>query len=209
MSRTAHVIHHFFAAILLKRFTNARAESLQHFVPRSPRPFPTAARAGTLHRIKDAIGIMNLRNRRRPLRAKTTAARRVLGIAFKLCDLTCFFIDVGKKSARRFAVKTDGRNKLEMFFDAPRPCCGIELDPVVPLLDRRIRREVTAVALEIGHCSISVLRGLASCSGRFVQPSRSTIQKLKVQPKPERSRLRLRCGSAHPATDQPTKAAAE
>jgi hypothetical protein len=39
-----------------------------------------------------------------------------------------------------------------MFFDATRPGLGIEFNPVVPLLHRRIRGEVATVALEIGHC---------------------------------------------------------
>jgi hypothetical protein len=39
-----------------------------------------------------------------------------------------------------------------MFFDAPRPRFRIEFNPVIPLLRRRVRREMAAVALEIGHC---------------------------------------------------------
>jgi hypothetical protein len=39
-----------------------------------------------------------------------------------------------------------------MFFDATRPSFRIEFDPVVPFLHRRIRGEVAAIALEIGHC---------------------------------------------------------
>src|SRR5271156_2851469 len=92
--RTAHVVHHFFAAIFLKRFAYARAESLQHFVPRSSRPLSAAARAGTLHRIKDAIGIMNLGDRGRTLRAKPSAAGGMLRISFELCYLSGFLIDV-------------------------------------------------------------------------------------------------------------------
>ncbi len=152
VSRAAHVVHDFFAAIFLKRFADARAESLQHFVPRGPRPFPAAARPGALHRIKDAIGIVNLRDRGRSFRTKASAARRMLRVAFKLRNLSRFLIDVGEKSASRFAVEADGGNKLIMLFDAARPGCGIVLDPIVPLLDRRARRKMAAVALEIGHC---------------------------------------------------------
>jgi hypothetical protein len=39
-----------------------------------------------------------------------------------------------------------------MLFDATRPSFGIEFNPVVPLLNRRVRREMAAIALEIGHC---------------------------------------------------------
>src|SRR6266481_6630238 len=83
----SHVIHDFFAAIFLKRFADARAESLQHFVPRSPRPLPAPAWPRPLHWIKDAIGIMNLSDRCRPLRAKPSTAGRMPRVAFKLRDL--------------------------------------------------------------------------------------------------------------------------
>ena len=151
VSRAAYVIHDLFAAIFLKRFAHARAESLQHFVPRSPRPFSATPRPGALHRIKDAIGIMNLRDRRRALRAKASATGWMLRVALELRDLSGFFIDVGKKSARRLAVEANGRNKLVMLLDAARPGLSIVLDPIVPLFDRRVGREMTAVAFEIGH----------------------------------------------------------
>src|ERR1700689_1114200 len=69
MARTAHVVHDLFATIFLKGLADARAEGLQHFIPRGPSPFPSAPRPRTLHRIKDAIGIMNLRDRCRTLGA--------------------------------------------------------------------------------------------------------------------------------------------
>src|ERR1017187_10522712 len=148
----AHVVHNFFAAIFLKSFADARAESLQHLFPRRARPFPFAAPAGTLHRIEDAIRVMNLSDRRWPFRAQTSAARWMLRVAFKLRNLPGFLIDIGKKSAGRFAVKADGGNKLIMLLDATRPGFRIELDPIVPLLDRRASSEMAAVAFEIGHC---------------------------------------------------------
>jgi hypothetical protein len=95
---------------------------------------------------------MNLRDRGRTFRAKTSAAGGMLRIAFKLRNSPDFLIDVGKKPARRFAVETDRGNKLVVFLDAARPSFGIVLDPIVPLLDGRLRGEVAAVALEIGHC---------------------------------------------------------
>src|SRR6266852_9746974 len=90
LSGASHVIHDFFAAIFLKRFADARAESLQHLVPGSAGPLPAPARAGPLHRIKDAIGIVNLSDRSRALRTKTPATSRMLRVAFKLRDLPRF-----------------------------------------------------------------------------------------------------------------------
>src|SRR5713226_3216470 len=152
LSWASHVIHDFFATIFLKRFADARAESLQHLVPRSPRPLPAPARPRPPHRIKDAVGIMNLSDRRRTLRTKPSAACWMLRVTFKLRDLSRFLIDIGEKSASRFAVEAYGGNKLVMFFNAARPRSGIEFDPVVPLLHRRVRGEVATVALEISHC---------------------------------------------------------
>src|ERR1700691_893696 len=151
MARAAHVVHDLFATIFLKGLPDARAESLEHLIPRSPSPFPTAPRPRTLHRIKDAIGIMNLRDRCRPLGAKASAACGVFGIAFKLRDLSVFFIDIREKSARRFAIEADRRNKLIMPLNTTRPGFGIILNPVIPLLNRRVRREMAALPFEIGH----------------------------------------------------------
>ena len=69
VARTAHVIHHFFAAPFLNRFANARAERFQHFSPRSARPLPGSARPAALHGIKNAIRIVNLIDGRRTLGA--------------------------------------------------------------------------------------------------------------------------------------------
>src|SRR6266446_3703958 len=110
LSGASHVVHDFFTAIFLESFADARAKSLQHFVPRSPRPLPAAAWPRPLHGIKDAIGIMNLSDRGRPLRAQPSAAGRMLRVAFKLSDLSGFLIDVGEKPASRFAVEADGGN---------------------------------------------------------------------------------------------------
>src|SRR6266851_2964682 len=126
LSGASHVIHDFFATIFLKRFADARAESLQHLVPRSPRPLPAPARAGPLHRIKDAIGIVNLSDRSWAFCTEPSATGRMLRVALKLRDLSGCLIDIGKKSASRFAVEADGRNEVVMLFDATRPGVGIE-----------------------------------------------------------------------------------
>src|SRR5260370_1169947 len=152
LERRGSMTASFAPAIFLEGFGDARSESLQHFVPRSPRPLPAPARPRPLHRIKDAIGIMNLRDRRRAFRAKASAARWMLRVAFKLRDLSGCLIDVGKKPAGRFAVEADGGNEVVMLFDAARPCFSIEFNPLIPVLDRRIREKVAAVAFKIGHC---------------------------------------------------------
>src|ERR1700716_3521400 len=105
LSGASHVVHDFFATIFLKRFADARTESLQHLVPRSPRPLPAPARPRALHRIQNAIRIMNLRDRGWPLRTKPPATCGMPWVALKLRDLPRFLIDVGEKPASRFAVE--------------------------------------------------------------------------------------------------------
>src|SRR3974390_1703860 len=73
------------------------------------------------------------------------------GIAFELFNPAGGFVDIGQQSARGLTVKANGRHKLVVLLDAPRPLLRIEFDPVVPFLDRRAISEMTAVALEIGH----------------------------------------------------------
>src|SRR5271156_1406256 len=90
----AYMVHDFFAAIFLEGFADARAESFQHFVPRGARPFATAARTVTLHGIEDAIGIVNLGDRRRAFRTQASATGGMFRVAFELIDPAGFFVDV-------------------------------------------------------------------------------------------------------------------
>src|SRR5208282_2054784 len=152
VSGTAHVVHDFFATVFLKCLAHALAESLQHLVPGSAGPLPSTARAGALHGIEDAIGIVNLGDGGRAFRAQAPAAGGMLGITFKLRDLSGSLIDIGKKAAGGLTVEADGGNELIMLFDAAGPRFGIVLNPIVPLLDRRTKGKVAAVALKIGHC---------------------------------------------------------
>src|SRR5271154_6289244 len=158
MSGPADVVHDLFATVFKKRFANARAKSFEHLVPGSPGPFSASARPGPLHRIKNAIGIVYLGNSRGTFCAKTSAARWMFRIAFKLIDPPGFLIDVGEKAASRLTVKADRRNQLVVLFDASRPSCGIVLHPVIPLLNRRVGRKMTPVALKVRHCEISILQ---------------------------------------------------
>jgi hypothetical protein len=75
----------------------------------------------------------------------------MLWISLKLRDLSGGFINVGEKSASRFAVEADGWYELIMLFDATRPSHRIVLNPIVPLFDGRVRLEMAALALEITH----------------------------------------------------------
>src|SRR5215469_8945632 len=66
MPRTSDVIHDFFAAAFLNRFADAGSERLQNFVPRGSSPLPCTSFSDALHRIQNAIGIVNLIDRGGP-----------------------------------------------------------------------------------------------------------------------------------------------
>ena len=127
------------------------AEGLQHFLPAmSASHLPCRRAAPTaFHRIKNAIRIVNLIDRRRPLGAQPPAAGGMHWVALKLRDLPGFFVDIGQQPASRFAVETNRGNQRVMFLDPPRPSLGIVLNPVVPLLHRRSRGKMAAVAFKI------------------------------------------------------------
>jgi len=61
------VIHDFIPSILDDRFANPRRDIVKGRVPGGALPFAFAAFAGALEWIKNAIGIMYLVERRRPL----------------------------------------------------------------------------------------------------------------------------------------------
>src|SRR5271166_3241304 len=96
VSGASNVVHDFFAAIFLESFADTRTEGLQHFVPRSPSPLSAAPRTGTLHRIQDAIGIMNLSDGGGAFCTKASTARGMHRVAFELRNFARFLVDIGE-----------------------------------------------------------------------------------------------------------------
>src|SRR5262249_24086734 len=105
---------------------------VQHLIPTDALPFAFAAFTGTLQGIKNAIGIGNLVERRRPFGAIASAAPGILGIAFELLDCSRLFVDVRQQPARRFAFEACRRHQLVMALLALRPGLRIELSPIIP-----------------------------------------------------------------------------
>src|SRR4029079_4473935 len=83
--------------------------------------------------MQDAVGVVDLIDRRGTLRAQATAACRVEGIAFKLADLVGFFVDISEEATGRFAVEAGCRHESRAAFDLlGRPLVWIDLDDIVP-----------------------------------------------------------------------------
>ena len=92
----ANVIHDLVAPVFNDRFANARGDIVKRRVPGSLFPFSCAAFTGALEWKQNAIGIVNLVERRRAFGAVSAARTRVFRIAFKLLDLAGDLVDVGK-----------------------------------------------------------------------------------------------------------------
>ena len=91
----------------------------------------------------------------------------MFGVAFKLSDGERFWIDIGQQAAGRLAVKTGGGNQHRALFDALRPGARIQLDPIVPALLGRKRREVVVTGAGIESLPPR-LRILASGGHAFI-----------------------------------------
>src|ERR1043165_1078093 len=107
---TSDVIHDLTFAVFDDRFPNSSSQIVKHLIPTNALPFPFAAFAGTLQRVKNAIRIGNLIERRRTFRAIAPAAPRIFRISFKLLNLSRLFVDVGEQSARRLTIETSRRD---------------------------------------------------------------------------------------------------
>src|SRR6185503_312063 len=107
----AYVIHDFVTTVFDQGVADFRGEGFEHFIPRGSFPLTFAARADSLQREEYALGIVNLIDCRRAFGAVASARPGMQRIAFELLDLTCVLIDVGEKSASRFAIKASGRHK--------------------------------------------------------------------------------------------------
>src|SRR5207247_4622542 len=107
---TPDVIHDLVATIFDDGFANARGDIVEDSIPTDAFPFTFTAFARALQRIKNAIGIGDLIQRRRTFGAITSAAPRILRIAFELLNLVGLFIDIGQQPARGLAAETSGRH---------------------------------------------------------------------------------------------------
>src|SRR6185503_16430256 len=142
------------------RLADARGDVGHRLVPRDALPAVLAALPGALQRVEDAVGIVDLVEGRRPLRAVAPARARVLGVALELTNFERLAVHVGQQAAGRLAVEARRRHQHVVALDALRPRPRVELDPVVPALARRVGAERRAARAGVEGLA-AALRGAA------------------------------------------------
>src|SRR2546430_16625595 len=108
-------------AIFDNCFANASSNIVERFVPTYLLPFSLASLARAFQRMKYAIRIVDLIQRRRPFGAVAPARSGMLRVAFELLNLTRRLVDVGEQSTRRLAVKAGRRRQQVTPLFAPGP----------------------------------------------------------------------------------------
>ena len=141
-ARPPNVIHDLVATIFDNRLANPRRNIIKRLVPTDAFPFSFAPFASALQRVKNAIWIVDLIQRRRAFGAVAPARSWILRIPFEFLNLVRVFVDVSKQSTRRLAVETSRRHKLITPLLTPRPRLRIQLRPITPAFFRRKRREM-------------------------------------------------------------------
>src|SRR5262245_21082368 len=131
----ADVVHDLVAAALLERLPDARGDVVERLVPADALPLAPAPGPNALHRVAKALGILDLVQGVRPLRAVPAAAARVLGVPLELLNRQAVLVDVGQQPAGSLAVEADGGNQPKPAANAPRPGLRVVLLPVLPALD--------------------------------------------------------------------------
>ena len=147
VTRPADVIHALVAALFLKRLAHPRCDVIENHIPSDALPLPFAALTRAPQRIANALRIVDLVQRRRPLGAVAPAAAGMLRITFEAANPVGVLLDESQEAACRFAVETDRRNDPAVFLNFSRPLRGVVLDPVVPFFHRRIAGEAAWVEL--------------------------------------------------------------
>jgi len=136
---SAHVVDNFIPPAVLDRLRDPRRDHLDRFLPIDPLPFSLAALTDALHRMQDSIRIIDLVDRRWPLRAQPATTRWVQRVALELANLVRFLINVRELPACRFAVEAGRRNQ-----------------PIVPL--RALRRPLMRISPESGRSKPPIRR---------------------------------------------------
>ena len=161
LAGATNVIHDLVVAFFFDRLADASADLFERLIPANALPLATAPFSYPLHRVHNPLGVIDLVQRRWSLGAVAATARGVLGVALDLVDLARFLVEVTEQTATSFAVEARGRYQRVLLLDLRRPRLGVELGPVMPLLERRVVREIghaafLAVFFAITHSLRSV-----------------------------------------------------
>ena len=164
--------------VVLDGLTHLACDVVECVAPGDARPLAAPARSVALERIQDALGIVHLVDRCRPLRAVPTAAPRMFGVALDLPDLAALFVDVGEQATAGFTVETGRRNGGVLGWGTSR----LVLDPVVPPIGIGIGPQFTlggdavdavnAAALPLFFRLFGAVRDEAESFGQFLDAAR-------------------------------------
>ncbi len=146
----ANVVHHLVRTAVRDRGADARRDLPERLIPSHPLPFPLAPLAGAPQRVQNPVGIGDLVEGGRTLRAVPPARPRVLRVALEFSDLERLPVDVREQTARGLAVEARRGHEHVPLLDAARgPGLAVQLDPIIPPLFRRKRREVDAARARV------------------------------------------------------------
>src|SRR4029077_1988158 len=120
---------------------DAARDVFEHLVPADALPLAPAPRPDALHRVANALRVLDLVQGRRTLRAVPPAAPRMLRVPLELLDRQPLLVHVGEEPAPCLAVEADGGDELVAAPDASRPPPRVVFLPVFPALDGGIARE--------------------------------------------------------------------
>src|SRR5205085_5249736 len=132
LARPADVVHHLVLAPLGARLADTPRDVVERLVPGDALEAVLAALADALHRVEDAVGIGDLVERRRSLRAVPPARAGVLRVPLELPDLERLLVHVREEPARGLAVEAPRRDEHVAPLDALAPRGLVHLPPVVP-----------------------------------------------------------------------------
>src|SRR5579875_70691 len=154
IARSADVIDHFIATAFLECPADTAGDEGQRLRPIDRLPFPFAAWANAPQRLKDAVGIVNLIDRRRTFGTEPAPTAWMQGIALEFADYICLFIYISKQAAGRFAVEAGrGNQPIVPLHTSVRPAPRLNLYPVIPLFRRRRAGErAGSMTLRLGRC---------------------------------------------------------
>ena len=133
----ADVVDDLVLAVLDDRRPDPSRDVVERVVPADPLPVAAAALPGATQRIQDALGVVDLVDRGRPLGAVATARSRVGRVALELLDRHVRLVDVGQQPAGRLAVEARGGHEHVLVRHLARVRLRVVLHVVVPVGDRR------------------------------------------------------------------------
>src|SRR6187551_3377825 len=121
MAGPSNMIHDFIAPLFQQGFSYAAGNVIESFIPRDALPLSCAARADALERITNPLGIIDLIERGRTLRAISAPAAGMLRVALETADTAGVLFNESQKAACGFTIETNSRNDVAMLLNLPRP----------------------------------------------------------------------------------------